>query len=65
MKVKTNYEHGDAITAGKEYDVVELYNNGAVESADICDDDGDIIYILLSDKVPCAHLNDEGHWEIV
>ena len=65
MKVKTSYEHGEAITAGKEYEVIEWYPDEYVNSADIYDDEGNSIFIIVSDKFPCAFLNGKGNWEIV
>ena len=68
MKVKTNYEHGEDITAGKEYEVLKWYPKGTrskSDAADIRDDEGYKIYIIVSNHVCCVHLDNEGHWEIV
>lgn len=55
MRVKTDYDGCEYITAGKEY---EIYEDGT-----IVDDEGEVIPIIVNDL--CPHLNEVGTWEIV
>lgn len=56
MKIKTDYDGGCDITAGKEYEVTEVLFK-------LTDDTGHTVVATLGR--PSAHLNDVGHFEIV
>lgn len=60
MKVKTDYNECEYITAGKVYDVVNDWY--------ITNDDGIEICIVTPKpgfKTSCAHLDSKGFWEEV
>jgi len=59
MRVKTDYEGCEYITAGKEYEVVDT---GAGSNLGIDDDNGHTIIIRPEG---CAHLNSLGTWEVL
>ena len=63
MKVKTDYEGCEYITAGKEYEATSLYPEDIQQTLfSIEPDSGNAtIRIFLPD---CCHLNDQP-WEIV
>ena len=60
MKVKTDYEGCEYITAGKEYEC-EFSDS---TSGYINKDNGGWGYILLGER-QCSHLGHKGSWSIV
>ena len=66
MKVRTQYDGTDYITAGKEYKLLSYDSDvldGYVGLGSIRGDDDEILIIAL--HIECAHLRDEGMWELV
>jgi len=61
MRVKTDYEGCEYITAGKEYEVVEEFPDVSCRS--VVDDDG--TEIIIYSNGTCAHLERTGTWEVV
>ena len=68
MKVRTDYDGCPYITAGKVYEVIKHDHKQAGDmcaGAEIVDDEGDTLYILLSDVPVCGHLDSKGVWEVI
>lgn len=68
MKVRTDYEECPYITAGKVYEVIKhdpKEPGNLCAGAEIVDDVGDVLYILLSETPECGFLNYAGVWEII
>jgi len=61
MRVKTDYEGCEYITAGKEYEAT--YNPEYPKCPDIVDDWGRECTAPLN--CPSEHLDDEGTWEVI
>jgi len=63
MRIRTDYEMTYYITAGKLYEV-EGYNTiSNIGYGWIMDDMGDKALVCIGDA--CAHLGNEGRWEVV
>lgn len=68
MKVRTDYADNPDITPGKLYEVTKYdpkEPGDLCAGAEIADDTGFIIYILLSDTPECGFLDCKGVWEVV
>lgn len=65
LYVRTTYEHCDYFKPNKDYEVTELIQDIAGDSANVIGEDGMIHYILLSDEPECAYLNGQGVWELI
>ena len=59
MRVKTDYEGCEYITAGKEYEAERIFDGAG---ANIIDDNGTPTTLFLS---CCAHLDGVGTWEVL
>ena len=68
MEVRTDYNGNPDITPGKLYDVIKYdpkEPGDLCAGAEIVDDAGCIIYILLSETPECGFLDESGIWEII
>ncbi len=63
MKIKTDYNHCQYITAGKEYDVIDI-NVCDQSVVYIIDNDGDRTPFIIGDR-KCPHLGGAGSWVVV
>lgn len=61
MRVKTDYDGCKYITAGREYEVVQVIEEGFLA---ILDDFGFRTEIIADNNPRCHHLNSEGEWWI-
>ena len=61
MKVKTDYKDCPYITAGKEYEVLNVSRNGCF----LIDLDYDNLIMAKKEGEKCAHLDGIGTWEII
>lgn len=59
MKIKTDYEHCPYITAGKEYEVKDLFCGIAVFD----DDYGEEVWVSVEE--PSPHLDNIGMFEVI
>ncbi len=64
MKVKTDYTGCEYVTAGKEYEVVDVNVCGGRNLVYISADNGSMIIVYIGDDT-CPHLDNKGFWQVV
>jgi len=62
MKVKTECEGCEYITAGKEYEIIDREGD---YGAYIEVDDGWVVFILIGHPLGCGWLHETGTWEVI